>query len=73
MPRTLPARRIPRHHLSVRRRPARGRRVPGPPAPVRLSDLILGLLGVTLLGGLALMASAALIGRALTLDGALAP
>jgi hypothetical protein len=72
MPRTLPARRIPRHHLSVRR-PTRGRRFPGPPAPVRLSDLILGLLGVTLLGGLALMAAAALIGRALTLDGALVP
>ena len=34
--------------------------------PIRLSDLILGLLGVTLLGGLALMAAAALMARAVT-------
>ena len=69
MPRVLPSRRIPRHHLMVHRRPRRGSRAAARPAvtPVRLSDLILGLLGVTLLGGLALVAAASLIGRAVAL------
>ncbi|MDP4006666.1 hypothetical protein [Methylobacterium sp. NEAU K] len=66
MRRALPYRRIPRHYLMVHRKPPRGARPQGSPnvAPVRLSDLILGLLGVTLLGGLALMAAAALMARA---------
>ena len=66
MPRALPARRIPRHHLMIRRRPPRRNRASAraAAAPVRLSDLILGLLGVTLLGGLALVVAASLIGRA---------
>jgi len=66
MPRALTSRRIPRHHLMIHRRPQRRTGASTRPAatPVRLSDLILGLLGVTLLGGLALVAAASLIGRA---------
>ena len=66
MPRALPSRRIPRHHLMIHRRaqPRNGASIRPTVTPVRLSDLILGLLGVTLLGGLALVAAASLIGRA---------
>lgn len=56
MPRTLPNRRIPRHHLMPHRPP--NHRSQGAPAkPVRTSDLVLALLGVVLLGGLALGAA----------------
>lgn len=59
MPRALHARRVPRHHLMVHRPPPpRGRsstRVNAEPA--KLSDLILALLGVVMLGGLALSAA----------------
>ena len=57
MPRTLPNRRVPRHHLAPHRPPRRSRA--GTP-PMRTSDLVLALLGVALLGGLALMAAFAL-------------
>ena len=54
MPRALPPRRVPRHRLLLHR-------AHGPGAlPVRTSDLVLALLGVLLLGGLALMAAFAL-------------
>ena len=49
----------------------RGAQRPRPPAvagrrpPVRVSDLILAMLSLTLLGALGLMAGAALLGRAL--------
>ena len=68
MPRALPSRRLPRHHLMLHRAPPPKGRSDNKPGgtPVRLSDLILGLLGVTLLGGLALMAVAALMARAVT-------
>ena len=48
------------HGRALRRHGARLRPRRGP--PVRLSDLILALAGVALLGGLALMAAAALAG-----------
>ena len=66
MPRALPTRRITRRHLMIHRRPQRRNGAPAQPAgtPVRLSDLILGLLGVTLLGALALVAASSLIGHA---------
>ena len=68
MPRAIPTRRVPRHHLMIHRQPPPGGRFPGgPDAPQpKLSDLILGLLGLLLLGGLALMAAAALMARAAT-------
>ncbi|WP_342104263.1 hypothetical protein [Methylobacterium sp. SI9] len=56
MPRALPARRLPRHHLVLHRPPPRR----GGPQPVRTSDLVLALLGVVLLGGFALLAAYAL-------------
>ncbi|AWN40173.1 hypothetical protein [Methylobacterium durans] len=56
----FPARPVPRHrlnlHRSLPRRDERGDR------PARLSDLILALLAVSLLGGLALLAALALAG-----------
>jgi len=63
MARTLPNRRMPRHHLMVHR-PAH-RRAQGVEAkPLRTSDLVLALLGVVLLGGLALAAAFSLAGGA---------
>ncbi|RVU17839.1 hypothetical protein [Methylobacterium oryzihabitans] len=59
MPAALPSRRLSHRHPALPR-PTR----PGAP-PVRASDLILALLGLALLGGLALTAAATLIGRAL--------
>jgi hypothetical protein len=56
MPRALPYRRLPRHHLVLHRRAA-GR---GHARSVRASDLVLALLGVVLLGGFALLAAYAL-------------
>ncbi|WP_298955670.1 hypothetical protein [uncultured Methylobacterium sp.] len=65
MPAALPSRRTSRR--TWRRHPALPRPTrPGAP-PVRASDLILALLGLALLGGLALTAAATLIGRALAL------
>ncbi|GEP03607.1 hypothetical protein [Methylobacterium oxalidis] len=55
MPRALPTRRVPRHHL-MPHRPAQRRGQAGAP-PLRTSDLVLALLGVALLGGLALAAA----------------
>ncbi|CAO4166228.1 hypothetical protein [Methylorubrum aminovorans] len=56
MPRILPNRRIPRHHL-MPYRPSRRRTHGSDAKPVRASDLVLALLGVVLLGGLALGAA----------------
>ena len=56
MPRALPSRRLPRHHLVLHRPPPRR----GTPQPVRISDLVLALLGVVLLGGFALLAAVAM-------------
>ncbi|SEF53409.1 hypothetical protein SAMN04488144_10248 [Methylobacterium sp. 190mf] len=58
MPRAFPARRVPRHHLALRRSPLRHDR--GGAQPLRTSDLILALLGVVMLGGFALLAAYAL-------------
>ncbi|GJE40973.1 hypothetical protein [Methylobacterium soli] len=58
----LPPRRIPR--LIRRAPPSRPVGAKGAVAPARLSDLILALLAVALIGGLALMAAAALMARA---------
>ena len=55
MPRALPSRRHPRHHLVLHRQPPLQGRV-GAEA-VRLSDLVLALLGVVMLGGFALVAA----------------
>jgi len=71
MPRAFPSRRVPRHHLMIHRPPSPGRRSstrhdaePGEKSrarsnsePARLSDLVLALLGVVMLGGLALTAA----------------
>ena len=57
LPRPLPRRR----RGTQRPRPA----VAGRRPPVRVSDLILAMLSLTLLGALGLMAGAALLGRAL--------
>ncbi|WP_200945584.1 hypothetical protein [Methylobacterium sp. Leaf456] len=54
MPRAFPSRRMPHHHPVLRRRHD------APSIPLRTSDLVLALLGVVLLGGLALMTAAAL-------------
>lgn len=70
MTRAFP-RRVPRHHLMIHRPPSpRGRSSTRPdaepgeeprtrsnPEPAKLSDLILALLGVVMLGGLALSAA----------------
>jgi hypothetical protein len=56
MPRALPSRRLPRHHLVLHRRPTRRGRA----QPLRTSDLVLALLAVVLLGGFALLAAFAL-------------
>jgi hypothetical protein len=56
MRRVLSSRRVPRHHLVLHRQPTR----PGRAQPVRISDLVLALLGVVLLGGFALLAAFAL-------------
>ncbi|MCJ2090769.1 hypothetical protein MKK88_33010 [Methylobacterium sp. E-005] len=53
MPRALPSRRMPRHHLVLHRPPPRRGRA----QPVRTSDLVLALSGVVLLGGFALLAA----------------
>ncbi|MCJ2095537.1 hypothetical protein MKK67_23995 [Methylobacterium sp. J-072] len=58
MPRTLPTRRMPRHHLMLHRAPPPRHRAGAPPP--RTSDLVLALLGVLLLASLALMAAWAL-------------
>lgn len=59
MPRPLPDRRMPTLHLAVHRPPRhRARRAQA--GPTRSSDLVLALLGVVLLGGLALAAAFAL-------------
>ncbi len=55
MPRALPARRIPRHHLALHRPPLR--RDHAGSQPPRTSDLVMALLGVVMLGGLALAAA----------------
>ncbi|GJD35043.1 hypothetical protein [Methylobacterium aerolatum] len=55
MPRSHPTRRVPRHHLALHRPPQR-RDSAGAQA-LRTSDLILALLGVVMLGGLALAAA----------------
>ncbi|MEE7464827.1 hypothetical protein MFUR16E_28345 [Methylobacterium fujisawaense] len=55
MPRAFPPRRVPRHHLTLHRPPLRHDR--GGAQPLRTSDLILALLGVVMLGGLALSAA----------------
>ncbi len=69
MPRALMP---PRQHLAMRRALARHRprsepwsRTGRDGQDVRLSDVILALLGLTLLGALGLLAGAALLGRAL--------
>lgn len=59
MPRALSSRRIPRSHPALRRLP-RHRAHGGTLRPARSSDLVLALLGVALLGGLALLAAFAL-------------
>ncbi|MGH1591484.1 hypothetical protein ACRBEV_27800 [Methylobacterium phyllosphaerae] len=56
MPRALPSRRMPRHHLALHRPPPRRGRATSQ-QPVRTSDLVLALLGVVLLGGFALLAA----------------
>ena len=57
-------RRVPRHRLMIHRPPPPGAGQPRQGGkPARLSDLILAMLGVTLLGGLALMAAASLMAR----------
>ena len=56
MPRALPSRRLPRHHLVLHRQVQRSDRA----RAVRTSDLVLALLGVVLLGGFALLAAYAL-------------
>ncbi|ACK81124.1 hypothetical protein [Methylorubrum extorquens] len=52
MPRPVPNRRMPRHHPMLHHR-SHGAEA----KPVRTSDLVLALLGVALLGGLALAAA----------------
>ncbi|GJD90268.1 MULTISPECIES: hypothetical protein [Methylobacterium] len=59
MPRAIPSRRLPRHHL-LPHRTARHRAHGSGIKPLRTSDLVLALLGVVLLGGLALLAALAL-------------
>ncbi|QGY01673.1 hypothetical protein MMSR116_07005 [Methylobacterium mesophilicum SR1.6/6] len=56
MPRALPSRRLPRHHLVLHRQPSRRNRT----QPVRTSDLVLALVGVVMLAGFALLAAYAL-------------
>ena len=51
MPRTLPTRRMPRHHLLLHRAPPPRHRAGAPPP--RTSDLVLALLGVLLLAAFA--------------------
>lgn len=58
MRRSLPSRRMPRHHLMPHRPSHRAHGAA--PGPMRTSDLVLALLGVVLLGGLALTAAFAL-------------
>ncbi|AMB46690.1 hypothetical protein [Methylobacterium sp. AMS5] len=56
MPRTVPNRRMPRHHPMLHRPPHH--RAHGAKArPVRICDLVLALLGVALLDGLTLAAA----------------
>ncbi len=55
MPRAFPSRRVPRHHLALHRPPQRRERAST--QPLRTSDLVLALLGVVMLGGLALTAA----------------
>ena len=59
MARTLPSQRLPSRRLPRRRAPLH-RAHGGGLNPLRTSDLVLALLGVALLGGLALMAAFAL-------------
>ncbi|MHC2105567.1 hypothetical protein FV242_01555 [Methylobacterium sp. WL64] len=58
MPRTLPTRRMPRHHRLLHRTPPLRHRAGAPPP--RTSDLVLALLGTLLLAAFALMAACAL-------------
>ena len=55
MPRAFPSRRVPRHHLALHRPPQRRERASA--QALRTSDLVLALLGVVMLGGLALTAA----------------
>jgi hypothetical protein len=57
MPRALSSRRLPRRHIALQRQAQRRGRGS---QPVRLSDLVLALLGVVLLAGFALVAAYAL-------------
>lgn len=59
MPRGLPTRCVPRHFLLVPKSPRRRTHGHGKP-PMRTSEFVLALLGVILLGGLALTAAYAL-------------
>ncbi|MRI55023.1 hypothetical protein D8770_13780 [Methylobacterium sp. DB1607] len=59
MPRALSSRRVPRPHPALRR-PPRHRAHGSTLRPTRASDLALALLGVALLGALALLAAFAL-------------
>jgi len=61
----FPPRRGRRHHLHGLRAGARPPRPLSGPPPARLSDLILAVLGVTLLGALALVLAAEFASRAL--------
>ncbi|KQP33647.1 hypothetical protein ASF49_07115 [Methylobacterium sp. Leaf104] len=61
----FPPRRGRRHHLHVPRPGSRPPLTGSGARPIRLSDLILALLGVTLLGALALVLAAGLASRAL--------
>lgn len=55
MPRALSSRRPARHHIAIHRPPPRRDRTGT--QPPRTSDLVLAILGVALLGGLALAAA----------------
>ncbi len=61
MPRTLSTRRVPRPHPTLRRQP-RHRMHGAILRPARTSELVLALLGVVLLGALALAAASAALG-----------
>ena len=63
MARAMPDRLVPRHHLRLHRQRLRPRAVDR--SDVKTSDLVLAILGVTLLGGLCLLLAGSLIGHAL--------
>ncbi|KQP94115.1 hypothetical protein ASF60_13505 [Methylobacterium sp. Leaf113] len=67
LPHRVPKRSCNRRALSVHRpRPPTWDRVQRNRRDLRLSDVILGMLGLTLLGALGIMAGAVLLGRTLT-------